>query len=96
LAELQKETARSRQLLAESRRLLARSAAAAPPEATPPRRKRPKRNKLSFKNRWLVAADVFAALRRAGVACDIIVPDPDDRALSSTLDQSPPEGSALH
>ncbi len=33
-----------------------------------------KRNKLVFKNRWLISVDVVAALRRAGVNCDIIIP----------------------
>jgi hypothetical protein len=41
----------------------------------PPARIRPPRgNKLAFKNRWLISVDVVAALRRAGVNCDIVVP----------------------
>ncbi len=38
-------------------------------------RRKPKQNKLVFKNRWLVARDVVAALQRAGVSCDIIIPE---------------------
>jgi len=34
----------------------------------------PKRSKLAFKNRWLISVDVVAALRRAGVNCDIVIP----------------------
>ena len=41
-------------------------------------RKRPKRNKLFFKNRWLISANIVTALRRAGVDCDIIVPGSAD------------------
>ncbi len=37
--------------------------------------RKPKQNKLVYKNRWLVARDVVAALRRAGIRCDIIIPD---------------------
>jgi hypothetical protein len=33
-----------------------------------------RRNKLAFKNRWLISVDVVAALRRAGVVCDIVLP----------------------
>ncbi len=33
-----------------------------------------KRNKLVFKNRWLISVDIVAALRRAGVTCDIVLP----------------------
>jgi hypothetical protein len=40
-------------------------------------RKRPKRNKLFFKNRWLLSQHLVIALRRAGVVCDIVVPDHD-------------------
>jgi hypothetical protein len=45
--------------------------------ATEPRkpRVRPKRNKLSYKNRWLISCHLVKALRRAGVVCDIVVPD---------------------
>jgi hypothetical protein len=39
-----------------------------------PSRKPSQRNKLVFKNRWLISVDVVAALRRAGVACDIVLP----------------------
>jgi hypothetical protein len=39
----------------------------------------PRRNKLSYKDRWLISRDVVAALRRAGVACNIIVPDREER-----------------
>jgi hypothetical protein len=38
-------------------------------------RVRPKRNKLSYKNRWLISRHLVIALRRAGVVCDIVVPD---------------------
>jgi hypothetical protein len=38
-------------------------------------RARPKRNKLIYKNRWLISQHVVIALRRAGVVCDIVVPD---------------------
>jgi hypothetical protein len=34
----------------------------------------PKRNKLVYKNRWLISVNIVASLRRAGVACDIIAP----------------------
>jgi len=39
-----------------------------------PRTPTPRRSKLSFKNRWLISVDVVAALRRAGVTCDIVIP----------------------
>jgi hypothetical protein len=32
-------------------------------------------SKLRHKNRWLISRDIVAHLRRAGVACNIIVPD---------------------
>jgi hypothetical protein len=38
-------------------------------------RARPKRNKLFFKNRWLLSQHLVIALRRAGVECDIVVED---------------------
>jgi hypothetical protein len=46
------------------------------PTRQPPRQqgRRPRRNKLVYKNRWLLSVNIVAALRRAGVACDIIVP----------------------
>lgn len=34
----------------------------------------PRRNKLFHKNRWLISVNVVAALRRAGVECDIVIP----------------------
>jgi len=34
-----------------------------------------KRNKLFYKNRWLLARHLVLALQRAGVDCNIIVPD---------------------
>jgi hypothetical protein len=37
--------------------------------------RRPKRNKLFYKHRWLISRNVVIALRRAGVVCDIIVAD---------------------
>ncbi len=33
-----------------------------------------RRTKLAYKNRWLISVDVVAALRRAGVDCDILLP----------------------
>jgi hypothetical protein len=38
-------------------------------------KRRPKSNKLKYKNRWLISRDVVAHLRRAGVVCNIIVPE---------------------
>ena len=38
-------------------------------------RARPKRNKLVYKNRWLLSQHLVIALRRAGVVCDIVVQD---------------------
>jgi hypothetical protein len=35
----------------------------------------PKRNKLVYKNRWLISVNIIASLRRAGVVCDIIAPE---------------------
>jgi hypothetical protein len=32
-------------------------------------------NKLVYKNRWLISRHLIIALRRAGVVCDIVVPD---------------------
>jgi hypothetical protein len=37
--------------------------------------RRPKNHKLKYKNRWLISRDVVAHLRRAGVDCNIIVPE---------------------
>lgn len=48
--------------------------------AAPPR----KRNKLRFKNRWLISADIVAALRRAGVDCNITIPKLYDEDLGQT------------
>jgi hypothetical protein len=46
-----------------------------PRAPAPPRESRTfRRNKLAFKNRWLISVDVVAALRRAGVVCDIVLP----------------------
>ena len=36
-----------------------------------------RRNKLCYKNRWLISVDVVAALRRAGIECDIVVLNDD-------------------
>src|SRR5262245_16511870 len=44
----------------------------APPAACRPRdekRKPPKRNKLLYKNRWLISPNIVNALGRAGVEC---------------------------
>jgi len=38
------------------------------------RRRRAGASKLAHKNRWLISVDVVAALARAGVVCDILVP----------------------
>ena len=48
----------------------------ADPHATAQRKqkKQPKRSKLHYKNRWLISVNVVAALRRAGIDCDIIAP----------------------
>jgi hypothetical protein len=35
----------------------------------------PRRNKLVYKNRWLISVNIIASLRRAGVVCDIIAPE---------------------
>ncbi len=45
-----------------------------PAEPRAPARKA-KRNKLAYKHRWLISRDIVAALGRAGVECDIIVPE---------------------
>jgi len=60
-----------------------------------PERRTP--NKPVYKNRWLISADVVAALKRAGIECNIIIayhdrhlpqhgaPRRDRQALSSSL-----------
>jgi hypothetical protein len=72
---------RSRELLAQTQRLLDAVHSIELPHRPLPRqaRQRPKRNRLHYKHRWLISANVVAALRRAGVDCDIIVPVQDDR-----------------
>jgi hypothetical protein len=45
-------------------------------------RARPKRNKLFYKNRWLISQHLVIALRRAGVVCDIVVADRDGNIAS--------------
>jgi hypothetical protein len=49
-------------------------------------RKPPKRNKLLYKNRWLLSRHLVAHLRRAGIVCNIIVPEniglPSEGAMS--------------
>jgi hypothetical protein len=42
--------------------------------STEPQR-RPTSNKLKYKNRWLISRDMVAHLRRAGVDCNIVVPE---------------------
>ena len=46
----------------------------------------PKRNKLFYKNRWLISRHLVIALRRAGVVCDIVVADHSGNV------ESPPNG----
>ncbi len=41
-----------------------------------PRLRKPKPNKLFFKHRWLLSRDIVASLARAGVDCNIILPQP--------------------
>jgi hypothetical protein len=45
-------------------------------------------SKLRHKNRWLISRDVVAHLRRAGVVCNIVVPD-------RSIGTSPGERAAL-
>ena len=52
-----------------------------------------KSNKLKYKNRWLISRDVVAHLRRAGVVCNIIVPE--RIALAQEGVMSPGERAAL-
>jgi hypothetical protein len=52
----------------------AKFAAARVQDPAGPLARRSKRNKLVHKNRWLISVNVVAALRRAGVDCDIVVP----------------------
>jgi hypothetical protein len=73
-AHTQEVLEQSRRALAESRRTLERLASALEPRLPAPRTK-PKRNKLSYKNRWLISPNIVNALRRAGVECNILVPD---------------------
>ena len=74
-ADVASERDRSRALIAEARRLLARIAERSPSNPIDARKPmRPKRSRLSYKHRWLVARDVVVALRRAGVDCNIVVP----------------------
>jgi hypothetical protein len=83
LGEIYRAIERSQNTIARSQQVLARGRAQAPePQVTQPLRKRPKRNKLAFKNRWLISANVVAALRRAGVDCSIVVPDEDGGLLA--------------
>jgi hypothetical protein len=48
--------------------------------------KRTSRNKLLYKNRWLISRHLVTHLRRAGVVCNIIVPEsiglPSEGAMS--------------
>jgi hypothetical protein len=93
LDEIYRRIERSHATIAESRRRLDALGARAPePKIPVPRnpRRQPKRNKLSFKDRWLISVNVVAALRRAGVVCDIVVADGDAiRALTLAALPSP-------
>jgi hypothetical protein len=55
--------------------------------------KPPNRNKLHYKNRWLISRHLVTHLRRAGVVCNIIVPE--NIGLSSDGAMSPGERVAL-
>jgi hypothetical protein len=112
--DLQREMQRSRVLIEQSRTLMAQLSAAAEPGPAALRRgpKVRKRNKLFYKHRWLVSASVVAALRRAGVDCNIVVPaganassdrlSPDwERASLGLVDEGTlgpdmPSGGTLH
>jgi hypothetical protein len=59
-------------------------------------RARPRRNKLSYKNRWLLSQHLVIALRRAGVVCNIVVQDHAGNVVSlPTEDPSPPQELGL-
>jgi hypothetical protein len=78
LAEMRDAVKQSRMAVARSYQVLERLSACAgepPMVAKRARPKRPKRNKLFYKHRWLISRDVVAALRRAGVVCGIVVPE---------------------
>ena len=81
LRESQEARARSRQLFSSMEH-------EAPPEMAAAReqRSRRKRSKLFYKHRWLVSANMIVALRRAGVVCDIVLPD---HAVVQGLDAPP-------
>jgi hypothetical protein len=102
--DLQREMRRSRILIEQSRTLMSQLSAAAEPDPAAVRRGPQvwKRNKLFYKHRWLVSANVVAALRRAGVDCNIVVPagasassdrlSPDwERASLGLVDEGTPE-----
>jgi hypothetical protein len=55
--------------------------------------RRPTSNKLKYKNRWLISRDVVAHLRRAGVVCNIVIPERIALAQESAM--SPGESAAM-
>jgi hypothetical protein len=76
-SEIEAEAERSRELMAGARPILQhRPGDAGTPGPVPQRKqkRRPKQNKLVYKNRWLISINIVAALRRAGVICDIVTP----------------------
>ena len=63
------------------------------------RRKRPpKRNKLVYKDRWLISVNIVAALRRAGIVCDIIAPEAssDGGSTSAEPENAAKQAQTLH
>jgi hypothetical protein len=86
LAETYVAISRGRTAIANSRRLLAIDAGVPAPETVrPDRRERRKHNKLVYKDRWLISCDVVAALRRAGVICNIMVVDEEGQLATLPL-----------
>lgn len=97
-SDAERECRRSQALIAEARRLLERMTehpASPPSEVREPIR--PRRNKLFYKHRWLISANMIAALRRAGVDCNIVLPAAvtaaDDRPTSETVWTGPEKSS---
>ena len=58
----------------------------------------PKRNKLVYKDRWLISVNIVAALRRAGVVCDIIAPEAssDGGSTSAEPEDAAEQAQTLH
>jgi hypothetical protein len=74
--DLLRQRERSRVLIAQACALVARLPTAAEAKLAA-RGREPnlrKRNKLFYKHRWLISVNMVAALRRAGVDCNIVVP----------------------